>query len=230
MVLITNSQMVRQYFQRVVTAPDITISAADMPPNLPTTYLQETLPQPTFTKGALYASAAGPGTITPPGTTAFVFNKIGDLFLNGPAGPFTGSDTNQFLTVTEGTQSTSPYFSWASFDGSTNLPILYPNGADLQNLAYQMVIQVTPTPGVLPDGYTTSAINIPFSVTGGGAFTKPYTWSATGLPSGLQIVSNPDSTGALTGTPSQTGTFDITVQLTDNVGRPVSWNYAITIH
>ncbi len=201
-----------------------------MPPNYPTGMNSETWSAPTFTKGAIYGSQAGPGTISPPIT--LTYNKIGDLFLNGPAGPFpgSGSDTNQFLKVNEGSQSTIPILAWASFDGTTNLPILYPNGADLQNLAYQMVIQVTPTPGALPDGYTTSAINIPFSVTGGGAFTKPYTWSATGLPSGLQMVSNPDSTGAIIGTPSQTGTFDITVQLTDDVGRPVSWNYAITIH
>jgi hypothetical protein len=219
----TNGQLVTQHFQRVVTAPDVTISAADMTPVLPT-FNAETLSGPNFTPDAGYGTAAGPGTINPP--VNFVFNKVGDIYVNGSLSSFSLT-TNQFLS--EATQPSTPILAWASFGANTNPPIVYPNSADLQNLAYQMVTQVMPSPPNLPDASTTSAVNIPFSSTG-GPFTKPYNWSATGLPSGLRMVSNSDSTGTLTGTPSQTGTFDITVQMTDNVGRSVQWNYAITIH
>jgi hypothetical protein len=63
----------------------------------------------------------------------------------------------------------------------------------------------------------------------GGAFTQPYTWSASGLPPGLTLVSNPDSTATLSGTPTVSGTFDFILTLTDYVGRSVQWGYAITI-
>lgn len=57
-------------------------------------------------------------------------------------------------------------------------------------------------------------INIPFewqaSAIGG---TPPYTWSATGLPTGLSINS---STGLISGTPTAAGTFNATITVTDD--------------
>ena len=223
MVMVDTNGLKTINLQRVVTAPDIRISAQDYTPVLPnfTTYGAS---QPTFTPDTGYGTAAGPGIINP--SVTLTLNKVGDLWVNGSLSSFSLT-TNQFLT--QATQPTTPLFAWASFDARTNFPILYPSSADIQNLAYQMMLQVTPVPSVLPDITTTSVVNMPFSATG-GAFRTPFTWSATGLPSGLSMVSNPDSTGTLTGTPTQTGTFDIAVQLMDNVGRSVKWNYAITIH
>jgi hypothetical protein len=64
-----------------------------------------------------------------------------------------------------------------------------------------------------------------FSVTG-GSYTPPYTWSATGLPTGLTVSSG----GTLSGTPSQSGTNIVfTLTLTDSLSRSVEWNYPITI-
>jgi hypothetical protein len=59
----------------------------------------------------------------------------------------------------------------------------------------------------------------------GGAFTPPFTWSATGLPAGLTVAPG----GTLFGTPTQSGTFDFTLQLTDVISRSVQWTFTITI-
>ena len=223
-----NGKLVTQNFQRVVTAPDVLITAADITPALPN-FNAANLTSPNFTRDPGYAGLAGPGTINPP--LSVTLNKVGPIYLNGPLSSASSINTlitNQFLKQT--TQPSTPIFTWASFDATTNLPIIYPNGADIQNLANEMLLQVSPTPPGLPDGTNGVAYPAQTFTASGGPFLKPYTWSATGLPSGLKMLSNSDSTGNLAGKPSQTGTFDITVQLMDNVGRSVQWTYAITIH
>jgi hypothetical protein len=72
---------------------------------------------------------------------------------------------------------------------------------------------VTPS---LPVGVTAS----PYSATvqaGGG--TGSYTWTASGLPNGLSINA---TTGAISGTPSVSGTFTVTVTASDTAAQPVS--------
>jgi subtilisin family serine protease len=44
--------------------------------------------------------------------------------------------------------------------------------------------------------------------------TAPYTWSATGLPSGLAI----DGAGLISGTPDAEGSYDVTATVTDSTG------------
>ncbi len=62
----------------------------------------------------------------------------------------------------------------------------------------------------LSTGFTSFAYTDSVTAVGG---TGPYAWSASGLPAGLAI--NP-ATGAITGTPSATGTFPIVVTVTDS--------------
>ena len=229
MMIVTNSQTIPESFQRVVTQPDIVLSANDEP-------LTTTLPTYnafgrsfSFDQANILPNLAGPGVINSPAT--FTYNKAGNLYLNGSLSSF-GLTTNSFLN--EATQSPVGVI-WASFDASTNDPVVYPNGTSLQNLANQLLIQITPAPGILPDGangvpYT----NLTFTATG-GAFTPPYTWGVApgslALPQGLTLTTV-NSVGTLSGTPvnNPAGTFDFTIQLTDSVGRSVSWNYTMTIH
>jgi hypothetical protein len=161
---------------------------------------------------------AGPGVID--GSTIFVFNKVGPVFYNGPF-----PDTNGFTDlVNELTQ--IPSLQWASFDSSTNDPILIPNDTTIQDLENQMFISISPTS--LPDGANGVAYpSTTFSATGGSG---SYTWSvgtgSASLPNGLSF-----SGGVLSGTPSgDTGLYDFSIQVTDSQGRTVTMNYTITIN
>jgi len=229
MNLVTNSQTMVQTFQRVVTVPDILLSAAnDIAAN---TFDGTVTRNINFDQAHIGAGLAGPGTITP-GTT-ITYNKVGSAFENGY--PYTTLNTNAF--VQESSQ--MPVVQWASFDGSTNDPVLYPNGTSIANLQSQILIQVSPPPPTLPDG-TNHVTYLATTFTAvGGAFTPPYTWSlASGsqpLPTGLYWTNSapgvPNDT--LAGKPVNNPSgypFDFTVQLTDYLGRSVNWNYTITIH
>lgn len=57
--------------------------------------------------------------------------------------------------------------------------------------------------------------------------TEPYQWEASGLPDGLAIDSQ---TGAITGTPEQTGTFTVTVDVTDADGSTATQQLSLAIN
>lgn len=62
----------------------------------------------------------------------------------------------------------------------------------------------------LPSGTVGTAYSQSLSATGG---TAPYTWSHTGtLPAGVDL----STAGVLSGTPTESGTFPITVQVSDS--------------
>jgi secreted trypsin-like serine protease len=70
-------------------------------------------------------------------------------------------------------------------------------------------------------GTVGTAVSLPLSASGG---TAPYTWSATGLPTGLSINS---STGTISGTPSAAGTFNVTVTATGGGSGSASFQWSI---
>jgi len=221
MTMITNSQTVVQNFQRIATAPDILFSASDF--IAANTFDGTVTRNVTFDQDNNLAGLAGPGTINP--RTTFSYNKVGDAFENGFI--FTGFlSTNLFVQEASQIQ----VVQWASFDFSTNDPVLYPNGSSILNLESQVLVQVSPPPPTLPDGTNGvpyAAINFTAS---GGAFSPSFTWTLVpglgGLPPGLSLSGG----GTLSGTPTQSGTFDFNIQLTDKLGRTVNWFYSITIH
>lgn len=69
---------------------------------------------------------------------------------------------------------------------------------------------LTITSTSLPGATSGSAYSASIVASGG---TKPYTYSATGLPSGLAVSS---STGAISGTPTTTGTASVAVTVKDS--------------
>ncbi|MFD8110059.1 putative Ig domain-containing protein [Streptomyces microflavus] len=91
---------------------------------------------------------------------------------------------------------------------------------------------VTSTPQ--PGGITVSAISPQTTVVGVSAEvtnsaeggTPPYTWMATGLPTGLSIV---PATGTISGTPTTTGTSNVTVTATDSAGKAGSTSFSRNI-
>lgn len=221
----TNSQTTKEYFYRVLTQPDFLFSGTDL--TSPSgdislgyyTYSRNV----NFDTGTEFTGAAGPGTIFPPST--ITLNLVGDLFGNGSLAEYEVS-TNTLLSQ----QTAGGLLAWASFDGTTNTPIVYPNGTSFQDLENELVVTITPS--TLPNGTNNVAYpTINFSATGG---QPPYSWSYSGnLPEGLSFYN-----GVLSGTPVNNspapgqnyGTYDFNIILTDSFNRVVSLPYTINIY
>jgi len=235
MMAVTNSKAVVQHFRRIVTEPDFLFSAEDMA-NGPGTDPGVTTQRRNlnFDTDNVLAGLAGPGTITTP--TTITYNKSGPVYYNSSEDVMDGSP---YFNETPGGDAGindlyySWYFVWGCYDGTTNAPIVFPNGTSYENLADQVLIQISPAslPLGTGDGQTPYP-STTFTATG-GSFTQPYTWSSsdsqsgsgTGLPSGMMLSAD----GVLSGTPTQSGTFDFNLKLTDYVGRSVQWTYTLTI-
>jgi hypothetical protein len=234
LVEVADSQAVAQKFQRIVTQPDFDFTAYDLVSG------PSTSPNPqegafdrnvNFDQANAYSGLAGPGTVTVP--TTIGFNKAGPVYYNGTLGANDVMDGTPFFTETPGGDiSNDNYYSFydvlGSFDGTTNAPVIYANGMSIQDLADQVLIQVTTTPAGPLSGSVGMPVSVRFSPSG-GAFEMPYSWSATGLPSGTTIVSNSDNTATLTGTPTAPGNYSFTLVLMDSLGRSVQWTYNISI-
>ena len=78
--------------------------------------------------------------------------------------------------------------------------------------------------GTLPGGTTGVAYNQTIMVSGGAS---PYSFAVTGgnLPPGLSL----NNSGALTGTPTNNGSFNFTVAATDNLGCTGTQSYTVSI-
>ncbi len=74
----------------------------------------------------------------------------------------------------------------------------------------------------LPDGTVGNVYSASLSARGG---TAPYSWSATGLPSGLSL----SSSGSISGTPSAVGTFAVTVSVSDAAGASAQAELPLSI-
>lgn len=210
---ITNNTTVSQLVRRAVTAPDILISAQDLAggPGGPSGS-GGVARGINWDSGNALNGLAGPGTITTP--TTFIFTKVGAIF------------GNSFPLMDEATG--IPLLLWGSFDGSTNAPVVYPNGASVADLENQILIQVSPAGPGLPNGalgvnYTNAFSG--FSVTGG---TPPYTWGlpGAGLPPGLSLD---PTTGRISGVPTEDNIYDFVIRLTDSASRFVDRPYTIAI-
>jgi hypothetical protein len=92
------------------------------------------------------------------------------------------------------------------------------------SITINTALAVTTT--TLPAGTQSVAYNTTLTATGG---QTPYTWSITvgALPSGLNLNS---STGAISGTPSGSGTSNFTVQVTDANSNTASKPLSITVN
>ena len=77
-------------------------------------------------------------------------------------------------------------------------------------------------PASLPAATAGTAYSASFSATGG---VPPYTWSASGLPTGLTLSSG----GALSGTVSAPTTATVTVTVKDSTGATASKTYTLTV-
>ncbi len=214
MTVVTNSTNWVQTYQRVVTVPDILFTAIDALPG-PAGPLQwfDVARSINFNIANVLPGLAGPGTIDP--TTTITFNKSGPVFYN--------TVTNNMYSLDEKTAFLDAL--WASYDDSTNAPVVYPNGTSIASIESQMLMQVTST--TLPQGQ----VGLPYStqLTGTGGGGPPYTWSlapnSPALPAGLALSLN----GTLSGTPTASGISSFYVQMTGPTGGFTVWQVALTV-
>ena len=98
-------------------------------------------------------------------------------------------------------------YTWNIVDGQT-----YPF------LSWEKMYLVAISTADLPEGQVGMAYEVTLQATGG---TEPYTWGITGgvLPPGLGLD---DETGVIFGTPIEAGTFNFTVEVTDDEGLTAS--------
>ncbi len=109
-------------------------------------------------------------------------------------------------------------------------PVLLPGGASVDTIGVGpwsdhtlAVSRLGVADSSLPAGEVEVPYSAPVQGIGGGA---PYTWSASGLPQGLSIDR---ATGAISGTPANTGSYTPTITLTDSYGVEASIPLTITI-
>lgn len=217
--VLTNGMVRPVHIRRVVTTPDILFSAQDGggAGNVLVFTVSRTV---TFNSANAGATLAGPGTIDPP--TIIYYNKEGPVYE-----ALTPDALNPFTA--EASTLAFPLWIWGSFDGSTNTPIVYPDGTSIQNLENQLLLHPNIPTSVLPSATNGVPYSFQFTAAGG---TPPYTWALSptspGLPPGLAL----SSSGTLSGIPSQSGTFDFVVRITDSetpTPRVVDWNYTMMI-
>ncbi len=100
-------------------------------------------------------------------------------------------------------------------------------GANSANLLLRTNTGGTSSVSVANPGNQSTALNgsanLQLSASGG---TAPYTWSATGLPTGLSIGS---SNGLVTGTATTAGTYNVTVTATAAAGGAGSTSFTWTV-
>ncbi len=114
---ITNGQVMQQQLERVTTQPDFLFCATNLA--VSSDWISRTGTTNWINNAALNGnpSQAGPGIIPPP--VKIIFNKLGPMWIS-----LRGSPDNSAYEETE---------RWGTFDGSTNLPITYPQSQTTTN-------------------------------------------------------------------------------------------------
>jgi len=235
---VTNRTLLLRHFQRRVPRPDFLFSAVDMAGGISFTYSNtvegafetftftfangiaggvDSLRTMQFDQRGRASQLAGPGTITggPALGTVITLNKLEPIFQNG---------VTTFLVPNELSQ--VKFTAFGAFDGTTNAPIVFPNGTSLQELENLMIGPSGNTP-TLPDANIGSPYFAQLAAIGGQA---PYTWAlapgSPALPSGLNISSDGKITGIATG---PAAIYDFTLRLTDSAGAFRDIQYTITV-
>jgi len=124
---VTNSHQFKQTLTRTLVQPDFIFTAADLSAFFS---IARTVSQ--INNDAINGQQvlAGPGVIAPP--YFLTFNKIGPVLLNVD---FIDPLVFDFLFEEDGFRG----FVWGSYDGTTNAPVIYPEGSSLEALEQQVL-------------------------------------------------------------------------------------------
>ncbi|MFC5373381.1 IPT/TIG domain-containing protein [Brevundimonas faecalis] len=195
----------------------------------------------TTTGGTSAASAADQYTYIPAPTVSAISPMAGPT-AGGTSVTITGADFTGVTAVTFGGSAAVGF----TFNSASSITAIAPSGtgtADIRvttpggtsatsaadRFAYLAPITLSPAAGALPGGTARNAYSQTFMAGGG---STPYTFSFTGsLPSGLTLSAG----GVLSGTPTASGTFNFTIDVSDNSAAAAgsaftaSQSYSITI-
>jgi hypothetical protein len=178
---------------------------------------------------AVYDTSNGDGGWNEVGGTSASSPMIAAMYaLAGNAGSTPAQDiyqhTGNLFDVTSGADgSCSPSYlctAGTGYDGPTGWGT--PNGLAAFGGSGGGTGSVTVANPGNQTGTVGTAASLQLSASGG---TAPYTWTATGLPTGLSI----SSSGLISGTPSAAGTFTVSATAKDSTGATGSTSFTWTI-
>ena len=132
--IITNGIAVTQTMQRIITQPDILFTAADLifqaAPFVLRMYRNQTFTSNVALNqnnaAATGGITSGPGTINP--GVVITFNNAGPIIVGRADSPFISEDRPAFIFPV-----------WASYDGTTNTPVIYPNNITIEDIERQVL-------------------------------------------------------------------------------------------
>ena len=215
LVGITNSLPQIQTIERIVTKPDFLFTVQDMNGAV----ARRTDADANFNTANILPGLAGPGNIEP--SMFILLDKVFPSLQNF----FDPLGANNF-NLTEAGAITN--FIWGTYDGSTNPPIIYPQGTTIADLERQILFQIVTA--TLADGSQNSPYTAQLQASGG---QPPYTWSlaptSAPLPSGLTL----SPAGVISGTPGPVAvptTYTFTVTASDSGARSTSRTLSILIN
>ena len=185
-------------------------------------------------------AACGAGFVNSPGTTDGYTITLGHEWQEAMSDPYpsdgwtnrTGSSYNgeenadECAWISPGQPGGAANVSFGSF-GTYAEQASWSNDTNECDISHAILTHGTGGVTVANPGNQTGTVGVAKSLqlTASGG-TAPYTWSATGLPTGLTINS---STGLISGTPSAAGTFTVTVTAKDSTGATGSAGFSWTI-
>lgn len=158
------------------------------------------------------------------GSAAFNLTVTGSGFVSGStirwnstALPTVGAPTSTQIVG-------SVAASLISTAGSVSITVQNPGGATSNALTFTVG---TPPVSITTTGISPATVGVPYSVTfTGSGGVPPYTWSASGLPSGFTLNSG---TGQLSGTSNSPSSSTITIQVTDSQEQTVSKSFSFRV-
>ncbi len=156
------------------------------------------------------------GSQNPQDNTTWGLNRV-----NLPSSVAPGGSVTFNFTVTAPSTAGSYNFQWKMVKGSTFF------GAASTNVVVTVTSGGGSNPPVitatsLPNGQKGVSYTYTVKATGGKG---SYTWSMVGAPAGLAI----SSTGTISGKPTVSGTFSVTLTVRDSVGATGSKTFSLTI-
>lgn len=184
-------------------------------------------PTVTVSNDAIVRANGSAGGITSDSSTGVQYgtggNTIGGIVWNGSKGTVYGNVTlNESLTINQGENLAIPEGSTLNTNGNlTNNGTIVNTGGTLTGEPGGIIVTAPAiTTESLPDGTAGQSYTATLEATGNN-----ITWSASGLPAGLTLDAD---TGAITGTPTTDGQFQVTVTATNSVGN-IDRTYTLNI-